>query len=303
MEKLWNLDDLKKKIDEFKENIFEDESIDDIIKQLQSFYNSYNIIVLNIGNIPIFRVRKLESNEEHNNIKCLWAPPPECVDKIGRSNDIGESLFYAAFDPLTAILEARIIEGDEFSIAVYLLNQKDDWDLSSIVIQTPKLDIFGKSELEEYSIMLSKFMVDEFTKEVEKGQEYLYKKSCAISKILLKIPYKDSIVYPSIQNKNKTNIVISEEKAKDRIKIMSVLKCKLIKIKENNIAKVEIISTANANHLNDTLEYEPCPIDNFKMDITHDTWVKNNMNFHDPFSHENITSAEDIRKNILKKRD
>jgi hypothetical protein len=286
MEKLWNLDDLKNKIEEFKENIFEDESIDDIIKQLQSFYNSYNIIGLNVGNILIFRVRKLEFNEEHNNINCLWAPPPECVDKIGRSNDISESLFYAAFDPLTSILEARITEGDEFSIAVYLLDQKDDWDLSSVVIQTPKSNILEKSELKEYSIMLSKFMVDEFTKEVEKGQEYLYKKSCAISKILLQLPYKDSIVYPSIQNKNKTNIVMTEEKAKDRIKLKSVLKCKLIKIKENNIAEVEIISIANVNHLIDTLEYEPSPIDNFKMDITHDTWVKKNMNFSETFSHE-----------------
>lgn len=300
--KLWDLDYLNKKIIEFRDKSFDTESIDEVVKLLESFYNSYNITVSNIGKISAFRVRKLEYGKKHDTTKSLWAPPSEYVKQIGRANDIGESILYAAFDPLTAILEGRIREGDEFSLAIYYLEPKEDWDMTSVVISVPKIGIEQTKELDEYSISLSKFMVDEFTKEIEEGNEHEYKKSCAMAKTLLRLPYKDSIVYPSIQNADRVNIAMVEEKAKERMKLRSVLKCKLIRMNEDNTAQVEISSIAQANEGIDSLEYDPIPVDNYTISISYDTWVKKVLNFNDTFKPENISTPEEIMKDILSKK-
>ena len=40
---------------------------------------------------------KIEEGKPHNLKSDLWCPPAKCVDKIGRLNDVGESVFYSAF--------------------------------------------------------------------------------------------------------------------------------------------------------------------------------------------------------------
>lgn len=300
--KLWDLDYLNKKIVEFQDKLFDTESIDEVVKLLESFYNSYNITVLNIGNISAFRVRKLDHGTEHDTTKSLWAPPSKYVKQIGRANDIGESIFYAAFDPLTAILEGRIREGDEFSLAVYYLEPKEDWNMSSVVISVPKKGVTQAKELDEYSISLSKFMVDEFTKEIEEGNEHEYKKSCAMAKILFRLPNKDSVVYPSIQNEDRVNIAMVEEKAQERVKLRSVLKCKLIRMNKDNSAQVEILSIAQASQGVDSLDYNPIPVDNYTISISYETWVKKVLNFNDAFKPENISTPDEIMKDILSKK-
>ncbi|MBN1117465.1 MAG: hypothetical protein JXA77_09690 [Bacteroidales bacterium] len=144
-------------------------------------------------------------------------------------------------------------------------------------------------------------MVEEFTKTVREGEEKEYKKSCAMAKILFSLSNKDSIVYPSIQNVDRVNIAMVEEKAKERMKLRSVLKCKLIKMSENNTVDVKISSIAQANDDIETLKYDPIPVDNYIIPISYDTWVKKILNFSETFKPENIATPEEIIKDILNK--
>lgn len=254
-------------INKFYEEYDENETIEEIINKLRLFYNSFYLKTIKIGNLLTFRIRKISENEPHINIKDIWAPDIKYIKKIGRVNNIGESILYASFDPYTAIIETDLKENDEFSLAVFYLNA-DFNNKQSVLISKP-----NKTEKlnfkEEYSLVLSEFMIKEFTKKVPKNINNckLYKVSCAISKLLLDTPYKDSIIYPSIVNKQKVNIAMLEDMAKNRFNFQRVLKCKLLKFIDENNALIEVSEIAN--HFNDegALIYMPSYYTNQKIII------------------------------------
>lgn len=120
------------------------------------------------------------------------------VVKMGRFNGVEESIFYTALDPVTAIKEARINSGEDFSLRLYDLTANDYADLLTVNIVPSKIipQITGNQRL--HAMILSDFIYTEVTRPVGVGTEYQYKASCAIAKMLLDIPNKDSLFYPSM---------------------------------------------------------------------------------------------------------
>lgn len=296
MNEIWDINKLKEKIEEFKKNNYSSKPVSEVVEDLYDFYNSYDIFTANMGSV-LFRVRKINNGCEHNTSRDIWCPPAKCVTQVGRANDIGESIFYGSFDPLTAILETNVIKNQNFTIGIYYLDALELWNQTSIVIKASKTRGRQSKIYDEYSIMLSEFMVNEFTKEVldENG----YKISCAMAKILLEIPYKDSIIYPSMKNRTKINIAIVEESARKRLRLYVVFKCKLLDYLEDGSAKVEIMSYDNVSTDRTDLNYKET---NHIETITHSTWVEKELTFDDLFSNDKILSPEDMLKIILKNK-
>jgi hypothetical protein len=204
-----------------------DLTVDEIKQKMLCFYTTYNVIAANIAAATVYRVRKIEAGYTHALANDVWHPPADCVKKIGRANDIGESVFYCAFDPKTAIEEAQIEPGQRFSLATFQLTGHEDYKLGSVVVREGRL-VPGReyaNELNQFGVELSKFMVNEFTREVALSNEDGYKRSCAISKILFDLPNKDSIIYQSVKNLDAVNIALKSATASKRLKLLDVKTC------------------------------------------------------------------------------
>lgn len=226
-EELYNPQRVLSAIREYRLMDLRNQDLDSIIDHFKLIVNQFHLICANIGSVPLFRTRIIDNGNIHTNKKDVWCPPAACVKKMGRLNDVNESIFYAAFDPITAIKETRIKKGDKFSLAIYRIKERDAYNLSTINLGLPR-PIDTLSEREQINTMiLSDFMFSEFTRHVGLGTEYQYKASCAVSKLLFDIPHKDSIIYPSMIDYSKRNIALKEASAEERVELEQVLTCEL----------------------------------------------------------------------------
>lgn len=212
---------------DFIDSDTENDSVESIKDKIGSFYNYYNMVVANLGSPAIFRVRKIKNGNHHLRQSELWHPPASNITRIGRANNIGVPILYCSLDSETAIRETSILPGDTFSLASYEIRPLDDNRMSSIVIREPSPILGQNNDFFEIGAELSKFMVREFTRPVSQGEEHLYKRSCAIAEILLELPYKDSIIYPSMRNPEAINIAIKSSSAKERVKLTQILTCEM----------------------------------------------------------------------------
>lgn len=212
-----------------------------IRQRLEEFYSVFHLITANIGNTSVYRVRKIEPNKEHNHFNDVWCPNSNDVKRIGRANDIGQSIFYGAFDPVTAIVETRIMPGEKYSLAVFRLKSSENHN--SVVIRQAEHIEGSDPELSQYGLELSKFMMHEFTRIVPQGQEHVYRRSCAIAQLLLETPYKDSLVYPSAQTADRVNIALKPDAALLRLNLQQVLTCELTSEGEHRVLELKIPDT------------------------------------------------------------
>lgn len=214
-------------------------TVEEIKQQILSFYGVYNVIVANLGASSVYRVRKIDPGDTHGMASDVWHPPPSCVKKIGRANGIGEAVFYCSLDPATAIEEGQIGPGDKFSLAIYQLAGREPYDMTSVMVKEgrfmPSPGLACTEELSRFGVELSKFMVREFTRHVAPGDEHHYKRSCAISNILFELPYKDSIIYPSVRNQDAVNIALQSEAASKRLTLLQVATCAMDELDDVNV--------------------------------------------------------------------
>ncbi|MEN8253085.1 MAG: hypothetical protein ABFQ62_01775 [Patescibacteria group bacterium] len=230
-------------------------SLDEVEKLFSSFFSQFNLITVNLG-CKIFRVRKIKEGKNHSLKNDLWFPPPVAVKKMNRLNDVGESIFYAALDPITAIKENHLLPDDDFSLSVYDLKPNEPVVQSTINIMIPPhpQSFWSKSQ-KIHSKILSDFLFTEFTRPVSEGAEYQYKASCVISKLLLEIPYKDSFLYPSTTDYSKINFAIEPNSAEKRLELRQVLKCKLHGYSENNNPIITVAEESIPKNNSNLLEY------------------------------------------------
>lgn len=245
------------RLDDFKKSDFKDKSVVEVKKELSEFYNFYHNTVANLGNYPIFRVRKINSSEHHL-ISDIWCPDSSLVTNLGRANDIGESMFYGALDYQTAIEEKNISSANQYSLACFMIQPMDQDNMTSIVIKESPWLSAKPNTIEILCKKLNEFMVDEFTKIVPEGEEHKYAISCALAHTLLQDQRKDSLIYPSVKNKDSINIVIREENAKKRLVLQSVLTCECIN--QNQHVVINVKEADDAGNLIIKHDYESSKI-------------------------------------------
>ncbi len=251
---------LRIKLQNFQKADFDGKSVEEVKNELYEFYNIYSNVVANIGRCPVFRVRKIENGKEHSTLKDVWCPEASLVVKMGRANNIGEAMFYGALDYETAIKEVDVKVGESFSLAGYQLKEKENFVKSSVVIR-PSLPFRKNLEpFEQFGFELSEFMVKEFVQIVVPRDEAKYLRSCAISSFLLDLPYKDSLLYPSVQNKNSVNIVMKEHDARNRLKLNLVLTCRCDAPNKYVVLEVKELSAEGKLRLIHDYSGKPIPL-------------------------------------------
>ncbi|OLS39193.1 hypothetical protein BTR25_13530 [Bacillus sp. MRMR6] len=156
-----------------------------------------------------------------------WNPPANIIKAMGRLNKVNESLLYTApGDPLVAIKEAKVKDGEFFSLIVY--KARDE-------IKVNRIGNFERieqlTELENLKLrLLINFLRDEFTKDVGQGTEYLYRVSERIAKDYFDLPPKvaqDAWLYPSVAKKESFNVCFRPELAKELLDLQGVVICRL----------------------------------------------------------------------------
>ncbi|MBT3278391.1 MAG: RES family NAD+ phosphorylase [Phycisphaerales bacterium] len=236
-------------------------------------FSKLNLITANLGGIFIFRVREIKKGEEHRRICDIWSPPAECAS-LGRANDAGESIFYGALDPVTAIREISLQPGNHFTLGNFWLSQtEDDWH-SSRIITIPKHTHARNRDEHLHSRILSDFIFSEFTRPVGEGMEFQYKASCAISKLLLDRADKDSLIFPSICDSQAYNLVMKNEAAEKRLHPKQVFRCRLDGWSEANYPIITIEQEGNDFGTGGVIDYQAFHPDAKEFEFRPDKFFK-----------------------------
>lgn len=221
------LRNVRRELDWFREQEFLTESVAEVRQNLDKFFHVYSIMTANLGNCYVYRVRSCDEDRPHLETSDIWVPPSEVLVRVARANDIGERIFYGALHPMTAIKEAAITESKYFTLGVYHLRAMNEGDMPSVVIKTPPKPNHMVRPLEQLGHELSEFVESEFTKTINRENDHHYKKSCAMAQNLFNLPYKDSLLYPSVQDADMINIALPEAVAANRLTLKQVFHCQL----------------------------------------------------------------------------
>lgn len=183
------------------------------------------------------------------NEKEYWNPPANCIDKLGRCNDIGESMFYSSNHFETAILEVRPEQGKFITVARFLPNKKRDllpsFRIKPNCIQHLKkikdlkscIKGFDLSKRDEKFLEVDNLLDDLFTEIVNEDESYKYKLSNAVTRCMLANTMDDSgnrfsmngMIYPSIvNNMNSINVLLKPLYAINNFHIASLQTLKVI---------------------------------------------------------------------------
>lgn len=208
-------------------------SYDEIKEAMSALYNPIQENFINLGNIGIVRARRIEGTLAEFNSGEVLNPNPKHVLNYGRCNKPNESVFYGAFDVVTALKESNATIGDRFIIGLFTLKQRGM--ITSTVIGIPKNGIsYQNEDMEVTSKIASNFFFNEFVKEVQKGEEYRYRQSCAFSENVFNRKSRDSIIYPSVKDYSRWNIAIKDTAVKERLIINGATEIEIIEVHPNH---------------------------------------------------------------------
>lgn len=173
-----------------------------------------------------YRVRKLKNmdmpNSDLKNVAAYWNPPKKYVKHYGRLNKPGESLLYTALNPYTAICETNLAAGDPFVLCIYeaIKPLRFSW-----IGGRTNYDFNGIKDRKtiEYLEIIRRFLIDEFTRIVPKGQEFLYRITETIVKNYYTFPEDNGWRYPSIKNNFEDNICFHSERVMYNVKLVGAI--------------------------------------------------------------------------------
>lgn len=173
-----------------------------------------------------YRVRKLKDtnmpNSELKKVSAYWNPPQKYVKNYGRLNEPGESLLYTSLNPYTAICETNLRSGDPFVLCIYeaikplrfsWIGGKANYDFNSI----------KNKRVIEYLETIRRFLVDEFTRVVPEGQEFLYRITEVIAKKYYKFSNDNGWRYPSIKHNFEDNICFHSKYVMYDVKLVGAI--------------------------------------------------------------------------------
>lgn len=214
------------KIHSYSENLkeliqkFENTSVDlgtDVLKEnLRKLLKGYACLTRKMESSYAFRARINSGNKLFKEVKDLWYPPKELIRKPGRLNREGQPIFYVSAFHDIATLEVQPKIGD--CVTILRLKLKDakrlphvmelgvaetqsQYNLSrsfQILENTTMRNIFNdESEIRNNSLIRS-FIAKLLMQIVKKGNKAHYRKTVALSEILMCSSEIDGVLYPSI---------------------------------------------------------------------------------------------------------
>jgi hypothetical protein len=204
--------------------------IDAISEILEPLFMSYKITVPKYDpGIYLFRGRIL--NEKPKTVDEIKYPP-RGIAKIGRANDHGESIFYAATARNVSFFELHAKEGQTIALSCWkttntaLLNHigfssATDWVKESSRQATDLYKFASDTRaISELNASIHDYLAQRFCRDVTDPN--YYKLTNAIARRLLKSPL-DGLMYPTIRMKgNADNVLLKADYAESSLKFISV---------------------------------------------------------------------------------
>lgn len=196
-----------------------------------------------------YRLRRLDESGLQTDLAGLEGKPAP-HERHGRCNTLETSVFYAATDLETALMEQRAVAGDLFQV----LEVAPVGDQRFAALPVGWMDYFRRfkqppaalksmqkgmadairewmDDLEPEKItrlfLLDAFLADEFKKVVRADEGNQYRNTAFYSSLLLEEGAIELILYPSVQNFGGWNVAIHPNRVWERMKATSV---KLIRV-------------------------------------------------------------------------
>ena len=145
-------------------------------------------------------------SEKPKNIKDITYPPAKLITKYQRINRPGQSVFYCCADRRVPFSECFVKTGDKFilsrwkTVSRLLVNNIGYLNDNIMGLQPKSLD-----ELKEANILIRNFIDEEFTKNVNEGEEFLYKITIALAEKHFSDDIFNGLLYPSIAIKARSD--------------------------------------------------------------------------------------------------
>jgi RES domain-containing protein len=231
-----NINDVEAKVKMITEFLIKEsieENYDNLKNNVSEIITPTVIPYVEIQRLYLFRARKIEdiSNIEAFTNLDIWLPPIEKTE-LGRCNVEKKPVLYGALDPVTAINETKITKGDYFLLGCYeLLEKKIGSELErTAVIGIPKADNKDTPISRITQGITSNFLYTEFTREITKwNKERYYVTNAIVYHLFNKMQFR-SIIYPSVINNKRMNILLNLEAASERAAFYYMYVCKILEI-------------------------------------------------------------------------
>jgi len=199
-------------------------------------------------------------NEKLNNIKDLTYPPAKLITKYQRVNRPGQSVFYCCASQRVPFFECFVKTGDKFILSQWktvsrlLVNNIGYLNDNIMGLQPKSLD-----ELKEANILIRNFIDEEFTKNVDKGEEYLYKISIALAEKHFSDDIFNGLLYPSIAIKARSdNLALKPHYVDKNLMIERVEFIQIISVKDFEY-KIKVLDLATSFGKDGKIEWKCHP--------------------------------------------
>ena len=199
-------------------------------------------------------------NEKPNKIEDITYPPAKLITKYQRVNRPGQSVFYCCAGRRVPFFECFVKTGDKFilsqwkTISRLLVNNIGYLNDNIMGLQPKSLD-----ELKEANILIRNFIDEEFTKNVNKGEEYLYKITIALAEKHFSDDIFNGLLYPSIAiNGRSDNLALKPNYVDKNLMIERVEFIQIISVKGFEY-KIKVLDLATSFGKDGSIEWKGHP--------------------------------------------
>lgn len=240
---------LEQKIRAFKKLNIEEISDKELADKIENILMIDNVIsLMNAYSIfspreRFYRVRRFKDIKDVTDnlmkVSDYWNPPKSVISRYGRLNKPRESLLYTTMNPRTAFIETHTMPGDYFALFVYEATRsiQISWIGSGTNYNHHNISDIAAIRVHE---ILKQFLIEEFTKIVPDGKEYLYRTTEHVAKEYFQSPNQDGWRYPSIKDRSESNICF---KTDDLFKMLRLTGAIAGKMCDGGIFGLEYVTT------------------------------------------------------------
>ncbi len=251
------INQLRRKLNKFRKMTLKDKSIFQIEKIIGKIILGHRRTLYTFNPSGLARARVNYDGAIFHNTKQVWYPDfneiPKDKWKYRRCSTKGESVFYASTETDTVMIEMHP-KNNTILTMVECIPKKGLLKAIVQVVGVPKLTearndfktIFDKhyerkkKESEEYylkNLLIDDFLNEHFTQDVSENEDYKYKISIAITRILMNAPDVVGIIYPSIAAKSKgANFVFKNEFVDANLQIVKAGMYKITHVEKSSIS-------------------------------------------------------------------
>lgn len=199
-------------------------------------------------------------NEKLNNIKDITYPPAKLITKYQRVNRPGQSIFYCCAARRVPFFECFVKTGDKFilsqwkTVSKLLVNNIGYLNGNIMGLQPKSLD-----ELKKANILIRNFIDEEFTKNVNEGEEYLYKITIALAEKHFSDDIFNGLLYPSIAIKARSdNLALKPHYVDKNLMVERVEFIQIISLKGFEY-KIKVLDLATSFGKDGSIEWKGHP--------------------------------------------